>query len=155
MIQNRISSTNKLKKDIKKVIRNYYKLSDKKLDKCINEIMHLFYNKDVLTIKIDSEIYNIPYNDINFIDKCKGEEWSLIHTKSSVYKCKNNLIYFEKILCNDIRFIKTHRSCIVNLNNIFKVNKDESIIYFDNEITTYLSRNHKKELLKYFNENTI
>ena len=117
--------------------------------------MHLFNKKEVLTLKIDSEIYNIPYSDINFIDKCKGEEWSLIHTKEKVFKCKNTLIYFEKILKNDLRFFKTHRSCIVNLNNIFKINKDESIIYFNNEYTEYLSRNHKKELLNYFAKKTV
>ena len=43
--------------------------------------MHLFNKKEVLTLKIDSEIYNIPYIYINFIYKCKGEEWSLINTK--------------------------------------------------------------------------
>ena len=48
---------------------------------------------------------------------------------------------------NDPRFMKTHKSCIVNLYNIDHVDLGNLIIFFNNkEQTSLFSRNYKKEL---------
>ena len=51
-----------------------------------------------------------------------------------------------KILGDDPRFFKCHRSCIVNLNNIKVFDIDKNIIKFKNGETNLVARDKKREL---------
>lgn len=96
--------------------------------------------------KNDGDLYRIPYDDILFfeIDPEYGHVNIVTKNKSFIVKKTISAILNE---LEDSRFMKTHKSCIVNLYNIEKVDLSDLIIYFFNGKTTdLLSRNYKKEL---------
>lgn len=96
--------------------------------------------------KHEGELYRIPYDDILCfeIDPEFGHVNIITKNKQFIVKKTISAILSE---LNDPRFMKTHKSCIVNLYNIEKVNLTDLIIYFyDGKKTDLLSRNYKKEL---------
>lgn len=96
--------------------------------------------------KHDGELYRIPYDDILFfeIDPYCGRVRIVTKSKSFVVKKTISGILEE---LNDPRFMKTHKSCIVNLYNIEKVDLSNLVIsFYGNKNTDLLSRNYKKEL---------
>lgn len=96
--------------------------------------------------KIDGEIYRVPYNDIYYFETDTELGHVNLYTKTKKLIVKKTISSILSDL-QDIRFMKTHKSCIVNLYNIEKVDLSELIIYFPNgKNTNLLSRNYKKEL---------
>ncbi len=113
---------------------------------CFKEIYEIFNSNKFFSFKQDGEIVRIPYNDILFIEKNKIEDYLIIETNSASITYKSNIAKVEKILASDVRFLKIHRSCIVNTFRITKLNTSIPIIHFDNKYTTCLSRNKRKLL---------
>lgn len=96
--------------------------------------------------KYEGDLYRIPYHDIYLFEIDKESGSTNLITKDKVFIVKKSI---SKILIelNDMRFMKTHKSCIVNLFNIEKVNLTDLVIHFPNKKKTLLfSRNYKKEL---------
>lgn len=96
--------------------------------------------------KHEGELYRIPYDDILCfeIDPEFGHVNIITKNKPFIVKKTISAILSE---LSDQRFVKTHKSCIVNLYNIERVNLSELVIYFpDGTKTDLLSRNYKKEL---------
>ncbi len=98
--------------------------------------------------KQDGEIIQIPYCDILFIEKNKSDNAIYVNTKSDRIKVKTNMLAIEKMLNCSPQFFKTHRSCIVNLNNITRVDIVNQVIMFGKKSTMNLARNKKKEFEK-------
>ena len=119
---------------------------DNKLFACYREIYEIFNSNKCLSFKQDGEIVRIPYNDILFVEKNTIDDYLLIETESNEVKFKSNIAIVEKLLSDDTRFFKTHRSCIVNTFKITKLNSSLPIIYFGNKYTTCLSRDRRKAL---------
>ncbi|MCI5966929.1 MAG: LytTR family DNA-binding domain-containing protein [Tenericutes bacterium] len=123
-----------------------------------------FYNceenlKDTLKISLDiikstpslnfqynGELVQIPYRDILFIEKNVDDLYSTVVTKNERLKIKLPISTIEEELTKDIRFFRTHRSCIVNLDKVTKVELRNCIIHFGNIETPLLSRDKKTEL---------
>lgn len=99
-----------------------------------------------LNFQYNGELLQIPYDDIYFIEKNVYDSYSTIVTKSENIKIKQAIGLIEEELINDQRFLRTHRSCIVNIDNITSVELKDSIIHFGNVETPLLSRDKKKEL---------
>ena len=59
---------------------------------------------------------------------------------------RETIQHLEKELCKNYRFMKTHRSCIVNLNKITSVDLSNNTISFTNKKISLISRNNKKAL---------
>ena len=124
-----------------------------KFDNCENNLSSALANAYVnmtrhksYIFKSEGELYRIPYDDILFfaIDSKHGYVNIVTKTKSFIVKKTISSILKE---LNDPRFMKTHKSCIVNLYNIEKVDLVNLVIFFYNNQYTYLfSRNYKKEL---------
>ncbi len=71
-------------------------------------------------------------------------------TKESSIEIKRMIGVIENELSDDKRFYRTHRSCIVNIDNITSIELKDNIIKFGNKSTMLLSRDKKaglKELL--------
>lgn len=103
--------------------------------------------ENVLTISSKSEVVQVPYNDILYIEKNLNDNDSIVVTKTDKYLIRKSIVNIMEELNDD--FFKSHRSCIINLNNVKRVNFDESIIYFnDNNSIDLLSRSNKKTLRK-------
>lgn len=113
---------------------------------CLYEVYEIFNNNKYLSFKRDSEIIRIPYNDILFIEKDKVKDCLFIVTAHNKISYNGNITKLEDILKDDRRFFKTHRSCIVNVFKITKIEPSVPAIYFKNKYTNCLSRDKRKEL---------
>ena len=92
------------------------------------------------------EIHHIPYQDILYIEKSLNDNVCNVVTKNNVYNVRKTIVDLEKKLSDDINFVKTHRSCIVNIKNIKFIDFEKNIIAFINKEIDLLSRAHKKNL---------
>lgn len=92
------------------------------------------------------ELYYIPHQDILYIEKSLNDNTSSIVTKNHTYNIRKTIKELEEELSSAINFVKTHRSCIVNLKNIQHIDFENNIIAFVNKEIDLLSRTHKKNL---------
>lgn len=123
-----------------------FDMLEERLQLSFRDIYETFTQNKFLSYKQDGEIIRIPYNDILFIEKNKFEDCLFIETLDNTYKYNSNIANVEKQLAGDMRFFKTHRSCIVNIFKITKLNVSIPIICFENKSTNCLARDKKKEL---------
>ena len=98
------------------------------------------------SFQMDGEIYHVPYHDILFFSKDLNENSTSLITHHHTFKVKKSIIEIEKMLDHDVRFFKTHQSCIVNLHKIVSIDTESSTIYFETVCTNLLARNKKKAL---------
>ena len=92
------------------------------------------------------ELYYIPHQDILYIEKSLNDNTSSIVTKNHTYNIRKTIKELENELAGAINFVKTHRSCIVNITNIQHIDFENNIIAFVNKEIDLLSRAHKKNL---------
>lgn len=121
---------------------------NKELMLALDDILKIFYNDSILTFKYNGEIFNIFYNDIYYIEKSLHNNVATIYTKDEKYVIRSSINNLMKTLEEDTRFFKTHRSCIVNLNNVCGYNTDSNVIKFKNKEINLVSRNRKKEFIR-------
>lgn len=118
-----------------------------KLKETIFLAFNILNSSKSIQIKQKGEIYQIKCESILYIEKNLNDNYITIVTKNDkiIFKCSIN--HAADYLNNDPRFMKTHRSCIVNLLNIEKYDYVSNIIKFNNKISIdYISREKKKEL---------
>ncbi len=99
-----------------------------------------------LNFQYNGELYQIPYEDILFIEKNVDDMYSTVVTRESKLKVKKMIGTIEEELSKDSRFFRTHRSCIVNIDNITSIELRACIMHFGDIETPLLSRDKKKEL---------
>lgn len=102
-------------------------------------------NNKVLSFVCDGEIYNIPYKDILYIEKSNNQNHSKIYTKNASYNI-NDTICNLNIKLEDVSFMKTHRSCIINLNNVKAYDYLENIVYFKDREINLISKQKRTQL---------
>lgn len=99
-----------------------------------------------LNFQYNGELYQIPYEEILFIEKNVDDLYSTIVTKNEKIKIKKMIGTIEEELSSESIFIRTHRSCIINIENLTSVELRECIMHFNNIETSLLSRQKKKQL---------
>ena len=118
--------------------------------KRLEETLEVAYNISTthrfFSFRSGGELFHLPYHDILYFEKDLNDNYTSIITQQHTYKIKKSILQIEKILENDLRFFKTHQSCIVNLYNIKSVNLSRPVINFGGKQTSLLSRERKKEL---------
>ena len=122
---------------------------ENKLQENLNIAMK-HYNKRQKQLRFlyNRNYYNIELRDIVCIEKEPDSKRCIISTKYGKEIIPGTLDSIYKKLDN--RFIKTHKSLIVNLDEVRKFDISNNKITFKNGETTYLvSRNKKKELINY------
>ena len=102
-------------------------------------------NKSI-SIKQNGEIYKIGYNEILYIEKDLNDNYVTIYTNTEHLSMKGSISSFELALKGDPRFMKIHRSCIINLNNVKSYDVTNNIVKFENSSIDLIARNKKKEL---------
>lgn len=100
--------------------------------------------KKCLSFHSKGELHHLPYDDILFIEKSLNDNSSVVVTKDGKYTIRKSIVHIAEELENI--FFKTHRSCLVNLDNVKHVDFDKNIISFGHVTTDLLSRAHKKSL---------
>lgn len=119
---------------------------EKELKNTLNIAMDIISKQKSLTFTLNGEIYQIPYNKILYIEKSLNNNNCKIVTNEGEYYTRDTIQNLEKTLAEDHRFMKTHRSCIVNLNNISSVDLSNNIIFFNDKQIDLISRDKRKEL---------
>ena len=124
---------------------------DDDVTNCLKATLNLAYKitntHKAYTFQYNGELYNIPYHDILYFEKDLNDNYSFVVTEKGSYKIKESITSIENKLKGDLRFFKTHRSCIINLHNVRLLELNTNTIYFiGNKETNLLSRNKKKEL---------
>ena len=130
-------------------ITKYYDLENS-LSESLKVSLGIVESHKSLNFQYNGELYQIPYNDILYIEKNVDDAYSTIVTKKENIEIKRMIGTIENELKIDPRFFRTHRSCIVNLDNITSVELRDCIIHFGDKETMLLSRDKKpylKELL--------
>ena len=95
--------------------------------------------------KYNRVLYRIPINEITYIEKEPEIKRCIIHTVKSNYVMTGTLNYIMKQLDNN--FVRTHQSCIVNLDNIKRIELGNNMIIFKNDDKTdMLNVKMKKEI---------
>ena len=102
--------------------------------------------KKTFCFQKQGELFQIPYQDILYIEKTINDNSANIVTKNDVYLIRDTIQNLEKQFSDSEFFFKSHRSYLVNLKNIRHVNFDDGEIDFPNEGKALLSRSNKKKL---------
>lgn len=95
-------------------------------------------------------LYNLPYSEILYIESTMKK--SMIHLRNDVIHVPCPLYQIQRMF-SDRNFVQTHRSFIVNLENISYVDKSKEpwgIFFFNSDKEAFVSRSHKKTLLPFF-----
>jgi len=98
-----------------------------------------------LCITENSEMYQISYDEILYIEKRLNENYSTIVTENGEFLVRKSIVSIYDEL-EHTSFYKTHRSCIVNINKIKMVDFDRNIIKFKNKQIDLISRSNKRGL---------
>ena len=119
--------------------------------KSLKEDLYIAYNilikNKTLNFSFNSEINKIKYSNILYIEKNNNQNSCTIHTIDNNYIIKDTITNLEKKLDSTF-FMKTHRSCIVNLYNIEQYNYYENMISFINGDQIDLVSRDKRQILK-------
>ena len=126
-------------------ISKYFECSRNVKDSLLMALRIIDKNKS-LNFRYNGEIYQIPFKDILYIERDTDIDISIIHTKNRRIEINKTINELEDILRYENAFLKTHRSCIVNIQNITYFKLDDSIIKFDKKIINLITRDKKKEL---------
>ena len=103
--------------------------------------------KRVLSFEYNYNSYRVPFDDILYIEKVQDNQKCLINTENGnqfeIISSISQLI--EKLGPN---FFQSHKSCIVNIEKIKKINYADNTITFINNECVYLLSNRKKKQLR-------
>lgn len=120
-----------------------------RLNNSLKKALDILKQKQVIRIEDNNNTYIINLKDILYLTKESFERKTIIVLDYAEYKVNLSLSKVEKLLDNN--FIKTHRSCIVNMSRVSRIDRTNKLIYFDsNESIDLLSDKYKKELSIWF-----
>lgn len=119
---------------------------ENQLIETINLALKIHSQNKSFNFTFDSELYQLPFQDILYFEKDLNQNYTNIYTKNNEYKIKESITNIESALLSCPEFYKTHRSCIINLTNVIKISWLSNTIYFPNHQTNLISRNRKKTL---------
>jgi len=123
---------------------------ERNLKKSLEKVIEINNNKKNLIIKSDYQRNYINIDSIIYLSREKGKSKTQIVTINEEYFTNESLISIEKKI--DSRFIRVHRSYILNKDYISKIDSKNNIIKLKNgDIINYLSRKGKKEIKTHAN----
>lgn len=121
--------------------------SVERLESTVKYVVEKLENKKELTYVYKNNTYRIPHKNIVFIEKMPDKQKCIIHTASGDKFERNCTVNaFREVLGPN--FYKSHKACIVNLDQIKSVDYSIPKIVFKNNEETDLLANRKKKDLK-------
>jgi len=122
-------------------------VSYEKIEECILRLVQYNYTEslDSVKIKCGSSTYMINKNDIVYIEKVNSKCY--VYTVNEIIETYSTLEDLEISLPSN--FQRSHKSYIVNINKISRVNTVANEVIFNNSFKCYLGRKFKKKLLEY------
>ncbi len=123
---------------------------EKAMKKSLEKAIEINNSKRSIAIKSDYQTNYINISNIIYLARKKEDKKTWIITTNEEFFTNEALISIEKKL--DSRFIRVHRSYIINKDYINKIDKKNSIIKLKNgKEINYISRKGKKEIKAYAN----
>lgn len=119
---------------------------EKILEQNIFEILNRIKKKqDIIKIEDNTSIYAIPLSKVLYITMDNKKRKAIIKTDMKNIYCKKTLKYFEEEYPNIL--VRTHKSCLVNINKTIDFDFKEQKIYFNNKTTVeLLSKKYKNKI---------
>lgn len=103
--------------------------------------------KRVLAYDFNYNSYRIPFNDILYIEKVQDSPKCIIYTENgSRYEINCTINEMMKKLGPN--FFQSHKSCLVNIEKIKRINYVDNTITFVNNQCVYLLSNRRKKAVK-------
>lgn len=105
--------------------------------------------KRVLSYEFNYNSYRIPFDDILYIEKMQDNQKCIINTENGEqFQIMSSIADLTKRLGPS--FFQSHKSCIVNIEKIKRINyADNTITFMNNESVYLLSNRRKKKLREY------
>lgn len=119
---------------------------EKDLQETLDVALEINMSSKSLCYTNKGELYQIAYQDILYIEKSLNDNTCYVVTKNNIYTVRKTIKELEKQFSEDRNFVKTHRSCIVNLKNIKYIDFENNKIVFVNKEIDLLSRSNRKLL---------
>lgn len=116
------------------------------LNEALSIAFDIIEEKKAICFVIRGEMYQIPYQDIFYIEKNLNDNSCFIVTNDNEYEIRETIQNLETQLSAERNFIKTHRSFLVNTKNITHVDLEQGKIEFPNKKFALVSRSNKKKL---------
>lgn len=103
----------------------------------------------VLAFDFNHNSYRVPFDDILYIEKVQDNPKCIIYVENGTkYEINSTITKLINILGPN--FFQSHKSCIINIDKIKKINyADNTITFINNECVYLLSNRKKKELKEY------
>ena len=125
-----------------------YNRYQERLEETINYIIQKIYRNKTLNFSYNHVYSKILFKEINYIEKAPLQNKCIIHLTSGEEKYITKSIVKLKEELGPM-FYQTHKSCVVNTENIKRIEYSKYIIYFNNgESTNLLTPSARKELKK-------
>lgn len=117
-----------------------------KLTQALDEALNLVSVRKSIVFLEHGIKYNILMNSILYVTRDTIERKTIIKTDSNEYRIYMPL---EKInILAKKHFKKTHKSCLVNMDRVEKIDGNRNLITFDNGmVIDLLSKKYKKEVI--------
>ena len=120
--------------------------SDDRMISAINKAIQMLGQKQAIRFEDHGVLYTIPISDILYITHDSVSRKSIIKTDYTEFYISKTLTEMCNIV--DSRFVRTHKSCLVNKDRIAVLDKKKSLITFDNGTNINLLSSSYKELVK-------
>ncbi|MCL2050498.1 MAG: LytTR family DNA-binding domain-containing protein [Lachnospiraceae bacterium] len=119
----------------------------KKIGDCISTVINRLYGNskpETIKITVEDKIIFLDMDEIIFIESTHIRHKLRLTTKKRILEFNGELKTMEEKL--DHRFIRCHKSYIINKDKISSINKKESTVILINKSICPVSRNGKKLL---------
>lgn len=128
-------------------ISKYYRYEER-IEDTIKHIMKKRYRNKTFSYSYNHVHNNLLYKEINYIEKEPLQNRCIIHLVNKDEKIiPKTILNIKKELAP--MFFQSHKSCLINLDNIKYINFAKFTIYFKNgDSTNLLSHEARKELRK-------
>ena len=125
------------------------RLWEKRFEETLIHTIKALNKKRVLTYEYNYTSYRISCDDILYIEKVQDNPKCIIYTEDgNEYQILSSITELAKRLGPN--FFHSHKSCIINIDKIKKINYiDNTITFINNECLYLLSNRKKKELKEY------
>ena len=118
---------------------------ENRLTSAINKALKIVGIKQAIRFEERGIIYTIPLDDILYITTSTIDRKTVLVTGYNEYKCSKSLNEVSEMLNGN--FKQSHRSCLINLNRVSKIDKKNNIIEFDSGIKTDLLSDSFKKVI--------
>lgn len=121
-----------------------------RIHECMNKSLQLYSSvnnkiQKSITIKVADKFLTIALEEINFVETSSNYHKLILHSVNRLVEFNNTLKEFEEKL--DERFVRCHRSFIVNKDNIENIDRKKRVIVMKNGDTCLYSTRLVKNLL--------